>query len=77
MFSMQVFVGFMCDQAKVLMRTILLYAKPDMPKVQCVWPSCPTECDHLTALISHMLHSVCLPAILLSMQRTMRPVWRL
>ena len=30
---MQVFAGFMCDQAKVVMRTILLYSKPDMPNM--------------------------------------------
>ena len=59
MLLMQVFAGFMCDQAKVLMRTILLYAKPGMPKVLCVWPShhppvCPPHC-----MRSHMLTTQC------------------
>lgn len=50
---MQVFAGFMCDQAKVVMRTILLYSKPDMPNMPKVGREVTLVCAHPR----HTMHS--------------------
>lgn len=61
---MQVFAGFMCDQVKVLMRTILLYSKPETPNIPKVLhssvslpsvPSCQPHCMHSP----HANYAVC------------------
>ena len=63
----QVFAGFMCDQVKVLMRTILLYSNAETPNIPKVLHSSvslpsvptsllcvPTQCANLTPLCANL-----------------------
>ena len=56
---MQVFAGFMCDQAKVVMRTILLYSKPDMPNMPKVGRSHSCVLTHVTPCTLTVLTMQC------------------